>query len=155
MMKGIVITPEGTVKVQDFAEPFYKTIGAAIGGLVQGVRPKGLPRPYLMAVNDAGLLMKLPFHSIASFWYGTQYHGSPIVGNIVLIKEGINSEGEPDWITLNDADIRELMALIETVKASELPEEPKNPPPPVRVISIPDGVDFGDFLTMLGFGADC
>ncbi|MBQ9348892.1 MAG: DUF3846 domain-containing protein [Oscillibacter sp.] len=151
MGKGVVITPDMKVSVQEFPKPLFESVGAVVGGIVQEVRPKGLPRPYLMAVNDAGLLMKLPFNPIGSFWYGTQNHGSPIVGNVVLLKEGLDEEYEPDWFMLDDGDIKKLMAEIAKAKASRLPEEPKGPPPPARVIPIPDGADIDKVLAALGF----
>lgn len=154
MGKGVVIRPDMEVSVQEFPKPLFKSVGAVVGGIVQEVRPKGLPRPYLMAVNDAGLLMKLPFNPIGSFWYGTQRHGSPIVGNVVLLKEGLNEDCEPDWFTLDDADIEKLMSEIEKAKTSNLPEEPKGPPPPARVIPIPEGMDIEEFFAALGFGGD-
>ena len=95
-MKGIVITPEGETFVKDFPEPLYKTVGAVVGGLIQVVRPKGLRKPFCMIVNEEGRLRNLPFHPVASFWYGTQMHGQPIVETVVLLKEALNAEGEPD-----------------------------------------------------------
>ena len=151
-MKGIVITPEGEVSVRDFPEPLYKTVGAVVGGLIQVVNPKGLPEPYRIVVNEEGRLKKLPFHPIASCWYGTRKHGQPIVGTVVLLKEELNDEQEPDLFGLNGYDVRVLMAIIKKTKASRLPEEPTNPPPATQVIEIPPGVDFGEFLATLGFG---
>ena len=151
-MKGIVITPEGETFVKDFPEPLYKTVGAVVGGLIQVVNPHGLPEPYRMVVNEEGRLKELPFHPVASFWYGTQTHGQPIVGTVVLLKEALNAEEEPDLFGLDGADVCVLMAIIKKTKASRLPKEPKNPPPATQVIEIPPDVDFGEFLAMLGFG---
>ena len=151
-MKGIVITPDGETFVKDFPEPLCKTVGAVVGGLIQVVNPRGLPEPYRMVVNEEGRLKKLPFHPIASCWYWTRKHGQPIVGTVVLLKEELNDEQEPDLFGLDGYDVRVLMAIIKKTKASRLPEEPKNPPPATQVIEIPPGVDFGEFLAMLGFG---
>ena len=149
-MKGIVITPEGETFVQDFPEPLYKTVGAVVGGLIQVVNPKGLPKPFCMIVNEEGRLRNLPFHPIASFWYGTQMHGQPIVGTVVLLKEALNAEGEPDLVGLNNAEIVLLQHCVAKAKASRLPKEPTNPPPAVLAIEIPPGADFGAFLAALG-----
>ena len=140
-MKGIVITPDGGTSVQDFAEPLYKTVGAVVGGLIQVVRPQGLPEPFRMVVNEEGRLKKLPFHPVASFWYGTQTQ--PIVGTVVLLKEALNDEREPDLFGLDGADVCILMGVIEKAKASRLPKEPKNPPPAVLAIEIPPDADCG------------
>ena len=148
-MKGIVLTPDGEVSVREFAEPLYKTVGAAIGGTMQIVNPGGLPEPFCMIVNDEGHIKKLPFHPIASFWYGTQIHGSPIVGTVVLMKIAPNEEGEPDLAGLSDTEITALERLIEVSKKVPLPEEPKGPPPPVQVIHFDSDDAMLDFLTAL------
>ena len=152
-MKGIVITPEGDVSVQEFAEPLHRTVGAVVGGLIEHVNPEGLPEPFCMIVNEEGRLKDLPFNPIGSFWYGTQVHRHPIKGTIVLLKEGLNDEEEPDLFGLDDSEVQALMRVIEVAKASRLPEEPKSPPPPAQVI--PPDVDIGDFLSALfGIGRE-
>lgn len=40
--------------------------------------------------------------------YGTDQHGSPIVGNFVIMKEGIRY-GEPDIVGLDPEDIHDFM----------------------------------------------
>ena len=152
-MKGIVITPDGEVSVREFAEPLYKTVGAVIGGLMETVYPWGLPEPFCMIVNEEGCLKNLPFHPLASFWYGTQAHGSPVVGTVVLMKTAPNAEGELDLAGLNGFEVTLLQRLIEASKKMPLPEEPKNPPPAARLIEIPPDVDIGEFLhTLFGTG---
>ena len=154
-MKGIVITPEGEVSVREFAEPLYQTVGAAIGGTMRLVNSGGLPEPFCMIVNDEGRIKKLPFHPLASFWYGTQVHGSPIVGTVVLMKIAPNEEDEPDLTGLSDTEIAVLERLIELSKNAPLPEEPHNPPRPAQVIEIPPDVDVGEFLTgLFGIGRE-
>lgn len=59
-MKGIVITTDNKVEVQTFGEPLYQTIGKAVGGYIEVVHPKGLPEPFIMIVNEEGLLQQLP-----------------------------------------------------------------------------------------------
>ena len=158
MGKGIVISPDMNVSVQEFEyQPYdqpYEKVSAAVGGLVQYVRAKGLPRPYTMAVNEEGRLRNLPYNPLGSFWYGTQNHGHPIMGTIVLLREELNDEGELDTFPLTDADVEKLMLMIDEAKASKLPEEPKNPPPALQMYELPPGADFGAFLTALGFGGE-
>lgn len=112
-MKGIVFTPDDKMYVKEFDEPLYKSIGAEVGGYIEIVHPKGLPEPYMMVVNEEGLLQKLDFNTIGSFWYQTLIHGNPIVGNIVVAKEGFNEDGERDILGLNDEEIFafKLMAI--------------------------------------------
>lgn len=41
---------------------------------------------------------------IGSLWYGTHHHGHPIVGNIVVMKEGWTDEGT-DIVGLEEQEI--------------------------------------------------
>lgn len=110
-MKGIVITPENLMHVEDFSAPLYKSVGKAVGGWIEVVHPKGLPSPYCMVVNEEGLLLSLPLNLIGSILYETTKHGCPIVGTIVLLKDGI-IDGEPDIVGLDDEDIGTLGAMV-------------------------------------------
>ena len=105
-MKGILITTDGKVSVEEYDDPLYRTVGEAVGGYIEVVHPRGLRRPYLMIVNEDGLNLGLPVNTIGSLLYGTQEHGHPIVGNAVVMKEG-KRLGEPDivGITLDDIDV--------------------------------------------------
>ena len=105
-MKGIVITASDKLSVQEFSEPLYKTIGAVVGGYIEVVHPRGLKAPYCMIVNEEGLLNHLPVNAVGSFLYETLAHGWPIVGTIVIMKDGFNDDGEPDIIGLSDDDIK-------------------------------------------------
>lgn len=86
--------------------------------------PRGLPAPLMMLVNEEGLLEGLPMNTIGSILYGTQIHGQPIVGNIVIMKEGwVN--GEPDIVGLEEPDIlwlREMAADISRILRTPVQE---------------------------------
>lgn len=116
-MKGIVITTKNAMRVQEFSSPAYLSIGDAVGGWMEIVHPKRLKRPYCMIVNDEGLLRNLPLNAFGSLLYGTDYHGVPIVGDIVLIKEGINSNGECDLVGLDEQDIQNLGAMVSAMSS--------------------------------------
>ena len=60
-----------------------------------------------MIVNEEGLLKRLPINVVGSHLYETDKHGYPIVGNIVIMKEGLRN-GEPDIIGLEDDDIESV-----------------------------------------------
>ena len=107
-MKGIVISTDEMVEIKDFAAPLYKTLGEAVGGTIEIVRPRGLARPYVMIVNDEGLLLDLPLNRLGSLLYRTFEHGSPIVGNVVIMKEGMTSNG-PDILGLDAIEVGSLM----------------------------------------------
>lgn len=106
-MKGIVITPENVISVQNFGDPLYKTVGAAVGGGIEIVHPRLLEQPFCMIVDDEGLLKEYPLNVVGSFLYETLSHGCPIVGTVVFMKEGIR-DGEPDIIGLSDEDVQYL-----------------------------------------------
>lgn len=109
-MKGIVITPDSQVRVQDFGDPLYKTLGAVVGGYIEHVNPRGLKSPYCMIVNEQGLLESLPFNPAASVLYETHKHGAPIVGTVVIMKNGYR-DGEPDIVGLEPHEEAELLFM--------------------------------------------
>lgn len=118
-MKGIVITTKNEMRVQEFSEPAYKSIGDAVGGYFEVVRPVRLKRPYCMIVNEEGMILDLPINSFGSFLYGTDYHGNVILGDIIFLKEGINIDGEPDLLGLNGQDIEYLCEMVSTGKGAK------------------------------------
>lgn len=118
-MKGIVITTNNEMRVQEFSEPVHRSIGDAVGGWIEVVHPKRLEYPYCMVVNEEGVLRKLPINSFGSFLYGTDTHGWPIAGNAVLMKEGYNSDGELDILGLNEQDIKYLCDMVSTGKGAK------------------------------------
>ena len=108
-MKGVVVTTDLDIRVEDFAEPLYKTVGAAIGGYIEHVRPMRLKEPFCMVVNDEGRLRGLSRNLVGSFLYGTDLHGEPVVGNIVIMKDGY-CNGEPDIVGLTDEEVERVQS---------------------------------------------
>ena len=119
-MKGIVITTKDEMRVQEFSEPAHKSIGEAVGGWIEVVHPVRLKRPYCMIVNEEGALINLPRNIFGSFLYGTNYHGNWILGDIVLLKEGINSNGERDILGLDEQDIKYLCDMVSAESDGEI-----------------------------------
>lgn len=119
-MKGIVITTKNEMRVQEFSMPAHKSIGEAVGGWIEIVRPVRLKRPYCMIVNDEGVLLNLPRNIFGSFLYGTNYHGNWILGDIVLLKEGINSDGDRDILGLDEQDIKYLCDMVSAESDGEI-----------------------------------
>ena len=107
-MKGILVTTDNTAEIRDFETPLYKTIGEAVGGYIEIVHPMGLADPLVMVVNEEGLIQELPMNMLGSLLYGTHMHGSPIAGNIVVMKTGWTCEG-PDIVGLTDQECAQLM----------------------------------------------
>lgn len=112
-MKGVVITTDQKITIQDFESPLDKSVGAVVGGHIERVSPRLLNQPYCMIVNENGLLLELRLNPIGSWLYGSFIHGHPIVGNIVIMKLGTTPEG-PDIIGLTDEEaeaMREELAI--------------------------------------------
>ena len=110
-MKGLVINSENKMKVADFGEPAYETIGKAVDGWIEVVHPKGLPAPFCMVVNEEGLLHGLPLNLFGCILYDTVRYGNPIVGDIVILKEGFTTPGERDFVGLDEDDVKFLGAM--------------------------------------------
>lgn len=106
-MKGLVISTENEMSAKEFSAPAYKSIGEAVGGYIEVVHPRRLNDPYCMVVNEDGLLIGLPLNAYGSYLYCSEQHGSPIVGNVVILKEGF-VEGERDFVGLTDAEIQAI-----------------------------------------------
>lgn len=83
-------------------EALYEMIGCDV---IEIVHVKGLPKDCVMIVDEEGLLKGRPsLNVIASYLYGTHEHGSPIVGNAVIMKEVLTPEGGSlAWLTAKEA----------------------------------------------------
>ena len=110
-MKGIVVTTDLEIRIEEFSDPLYKTVGSAVGGYIEHVKPARLRHPYCMIVNEEGRLLDLPLNYVGSYFYGTDQHGDPIVGNIVIMKDGYRG-GEPDIVGLNDVEAEQIKDVI-------------------------------------------
>lgn len=110
-MKGIVVTTDLEIRIEEFSDPLYKTVGSAVGGYIEHVKPARLRHPYCMVVNEEGRLLDLPLNYVGSYFYGTDQHGEPIVGNIVIMKDGYRG-GEPDIVGLNDVEAEQIKDVI-------------------------------------------
>ena len=86
-MNGIVITPKGEIRRADFQDPIIENIEKELGGWMEIVRPKRLGKPYAMLVNDDFIRLGLPINRVGCYLYGTDEHGAPIRGNIIIVVE--------------------------------------------------------------------
>ena len=120
-MKGIVITTKNEISVREFPEtrPLYQEVGEAVGGYIEHVHPMYLPDPYCMIVNEEGICLGLPRNPVGCGLYGTKEHGAPIVGDIVLLKDGFR-DGEPDIVGLDDEDVKKLGQYIATASGGKV-----------------------------------
>ena len=110
-MKGVVVTTDLEIRIEEFSDPLYKTVGSAVGGYIEHVKPARLRHPYCMIVNEEGRLLDLPLNYVGSYFYGTDQHGEPIVGNIVIMKDGYRG-GEPDIVGLSDVEAEQIKDVI-------------------------------------------
>lgn len=110
-MKGLVITTDNLMRTEEYTAPLHESIGKTVGGWIEVVHPKLLPAPYCMIVNEEGLLLGLPLNLLGSILYESFRHGNPIVGNIVILKEGFTTPGERDFIGLDEDDVKFLGAM--------------------------------------------
>lgn len=77
-----------------------------VGGFFEIVRPRYLRKPYVMIVNEEGLLHDLPVNNTGSMLYAGI---TPIVGDVVIMQEGFNDEGEPDLMGLGPEEASTLL----------------------------------------------
>ena len=75
-----------------------------VGGYIETVRPKYLAEDQILIVDEEGLLKGKPVNNTASLLCS-----SPIVGDVLILKEGLDEEGEPDIIGLEGDEARLLM----------------------------------------------
>ena len=120
-VKGVVFTTNNKMYVKDFEEPLYQSVGKVVDGGVEIVHPKGLKAPYCFAVNEEGLLNRLRINVLGSVWYQTHVHGCPIVGNIVVLKDGF-TDGEPDIVGLSEEEILEIKAIANDISDGTIEE---------------------------------
>ena len=114
MKKAILAKPNNPLEVIDFIdelEYYYKHIECRCIDIVY-------VGDYLLIVDDEGLLTDDPqINVIASILYG-----HPICGNVLIVKEGYNEDGEPTCEGLTDEEIEKFhesfMRLIKKVKKS-------------------------------------
>ena len=75
-----------------------------VGGYIEIVRPAYLRRPYVMIVDEEGMLKGLPINNTGSLLYN-----GPIVGDVLILKEGFNEDGEPDLLSLDMDEAHSLL----------------------------------------------
>ena len=78
---------------------------------IQVVRPKYYS-DYIIVLDEEGKLKPNHLNVVASAMYATFEHGDPIVGDCLLVKEGIHN-GEYDLVGLSLAEANKVKASIE------------------------------------------
>ena len=113
-MKAVKATAQGAIYTVelDGSLPLHRALQKELGGYIEVVRPRNLARPYLMMVDEEGLLKGLPLNRAASWLCGTQRHGQPIVGDALIMKETETADGDADAGGLTDEECNSITAWI-------------------------------------------
>ncbi len=107
----IQVDPHSSIEVHHCQErDFFVYCQEAVEGMVEVVYPHSLPKPYLMLVNDSGLLQQKEINIVGSVLYG-----DIIAGTIVLCKQIMTDDG-PDIGGLESED--EVDALIHVIETN-------------------------------------
>ena len=87
-MKTIKITTDNVVSIIDVNFNDFRSIQNAIGGYFETVKTQKMwdyfKRPMMFLADEEGHLKKLPLNQLGSYFYNTERHGWPIVGDIIL-----------------------------------------------------------------------
>ena len=87
-MKTIKISTNNEVSVIDVDFNDFRSIKNAIGGYSETVKTQKMwdyfKRPMMFLADEEGHLKKLPLNQLGSYFYDTERHGWPIVGDIIL-----------------------------------------------------------------------
>ena len=117
-MKTIKVTTDNKVSYVDVNFDDYKDIQRVIGGNFESVHTNRIANFFgndiIFLADEDGLIKNLPVNQLGCFFYGTMFHGHPIVGDLILAKV----VGE-DWTAPDD--VEELMGrLLETFNLEEV-----------------------------------
>ncbi len=118
-MKTIKVTTDNVISIIDVDFDNYKDIQKAIGcDYFETVKTRIMfdyfGGPMLICVDESGLINDSPVNILGCYLYGTDYHGSPICGNIVFgvsVYEDI--EGPKDVEALKEKLLRDFNFLKE------------------------------------------
>lgn len=78
---------------------------------IEIVHPRRLPRGFVMIVDEEGLLKPNEPNYVGSWFYETDKHGSPIVGNVLILKEVLGDEG-PECAGMDEAEIERVFDAV-------------------------------------------
>lgn len=128
MKKMVLVTTKNEVSVIDFPvekpgdymgelRGFYKAINC---DCVQEVHARFMRKfiddckGLVMVVDEEGLIAGKQMNLVGSLFYGTQFHGSPIVGDILIMTEENSFDG-PNLAGLEEDRAEAVAAQIRTI----------------------------------------
>lgn len=87
-METLKITTDNKIRMIDIDMSDYKAIQKELGGHFETVHTKIMyeyfKAPVIMLVDEEGRCKCLPLNVVGSYFYGTQEHGDPIAGDVLL-----------------------------------------------------------------------
>ena len=99
-LKAIKLTTDGEIQVIDWPEgdnhfKILRWMQDMVDGAIEIVRPMLLERPYVMIVDDAGLIKEddPKLNPVGSVLYGFLEHGQPIAGTALILQEVMTPDG--------------------------------------------------------------
>lgn len=113
MEQVLRIDTEGQIylhRAQDFP---LDRLQQLVGGYIEIVHPVGLVYPFAMIVDEEGLLKNKRENWIASYLYNCS---SPIVGDVVIMVEGLNRDGERDIVGLTEEQARTCWRYLKIIQ---------------------------------------
>ena len=111
MTKAIKLCTNGDVELLDVPDiKDFHWYADQIGcDYIEAVYPQGLSEPNMMVVDEEGLLKEKPLvNFIASWLYGTQEHGHPICGDVLVMQNKLTPEGL-DIVGIPEEEARALL----------------------------------------------
>ena len=105
------IDTNSNIEMIEFPEDHdFRWYGRQIGcDWIEIVHPRGYN--CVLVVDEEGRMKPNHINPIGSFMYGMSTHGEPIVGAILLMKEGL-VHGEPDLIGLTEDEANKIKELL-------------------------------------------
>lgn len=119
-MYAVKIATDGTANLIDFTNDSrkqYEIMSSTVDGYIERVGIVIHGRQYDMWVNEEGLLRRLPYNSIATYFYEDTWKAQGLIVGDVLITKG-NNEG--DTLPLLMTDVNEVMAGVHDYKVANL-----------------------------------
>lgn len=110
-MKIIEIDTDCNLEILEIQGDIGSFIRDRLGGYMEIVHPKRLDPPYVMIVDEEGLLKDLPENFVGCWLYETDKHGVPIVGKILIAKIQRLPDGDLDIAGLTDEEIADLKVI--------------------------------------------
>ena len=118
-MRAVRVTPEDDVSVVEVEDDF-RSLAAAIGcEYIEIVRPRyavpGLDPGAFIIVCDEIARLRDPrpaLNGAASIGYGTQFHGNPILGTVLVMRPSVDPFGESDFTDMSEGDAEAVAEAI-------------------------------------------